>query len=80
MLLKSPLVLPADLGLLLGCEVILDVESLPDLLGSLSLDHVGNSLASKVEQSLDVEVVCSEDEVEESGLVDFDEHYWCQSS
>ena len=71
--LKSPLVLLADLRLLLGCEIILDVKNLADLLRSLVLDHVGNSLASKVEQSLDVEVVCSQDEVEEGGLVDLDE-------
>ena len=70
--LKSPLVLLADLRLLLGCEIILDVKNLADLLRSLVLDHVGNSLASKVEQSLDVEVVCSQDEVEEGGPVDLD--------
>lgn len=58
-LLLGPLVLASDLLLLLGGEVVLDVESLADLLGGLSLDHVGYGLAADVEQGLDVEVVGS---------------------
>ena len=53
----GPLVLAADLLLLLGGEVILDVERLADLVGGLALDHVGDGLAADVEQGLDVEVV-----------------------
>lgn len=53
----GPLVLPTDVLLLLGGEVVGDVKSLADLLGGLSLDHVGHCLASDVEQGLDVEVV-----------------------
>lgn len=55
----SPLVLPADLFLLLGREIIGDVEGLADLLRRLALDHVSDGLAANIEQSLDVEVVCS---------------------
>jgi hypothetical protein len=58
-LLLSPLVLAADLVLLLWCEVVLNVECLADLLGALSLDHVGHGLATNVEKGLDVEVVGS---------------------
>jgi hypothetical protein len=54
-----PLVLPPDVFLLLLSEVVRDVERLPDLLGRLALDHVGNGLAANVEKGLDVEVVGS---------------------
>ena len=54
----SPLVLTADLLLLLGCEIVGDVEGLSDLFWRLALDHVGNGLAANVEQSLDVKVIC----------------------
>lgn len=57
--LLSPLVFTADLILLLGGEVILNVEGLANLLGGLSLDHVGDSFAADVEQSLDIEIVGS---------------------
>lgn len=53
----GPLVLPTNLLLLLGGEVVGDVECLADLLGGLALDHVGDSLAADVEQGLDVEIV-----------------------
>lgn len=53
----GPLVLAADLLLLLGGEVVGDVERLADLLGGLALDHVGHRLAADVEEGLDVEVV-----------------------
>jgi hypothetical protein len=53
----GPLVLAADLLLLLGGEVVLDVESLTDLIGRLALDHVRDGLAADIEESLDVEVV-----------------------
>ena len=56
-LLLSPLVLAADLILLLRSEIILDVESLADLLWALAFDHVGDSLATDIEKSLDVKVV-----------------------
>lgn len=56
-LLLGPLVLAADLLLLLRREVVLDVERLADLLGGLALDHVRDSLASDIEESLDIEKV-----------------------
>ena len=59
LLLFAPLVLLADGLLFLGCEVVLDVECLADLLWCLSLDHVGNSLACNIQQRFDIEVVSS---------------------
>jgi hypothetical protein len=55
----SPLVLAADLLLLLGGEVIGDVECLSDLLWRLALDHVGHGLASNIKEGLDVKIVGS---------------------
>lgn len=57
--LFGPLVLAANLILLLGREVVLDVESFADLFGGLALDHVGDSLAADIEKGLDVKVVGS---------------------
>ena len=65
----SPLVLAADLILLLWCEVVLDVEGLADLLWRLALDHVRDCLAANIEQRLDVHVVCGEDDLEQHLLV-----------
>ncbi len=55
----GPLVLPADLLLLLGSEVVCDVECLADLVRRLALDHVGDGLAANIKEGLDVEVVRS---------------------
>lgn len=55
----SPLVLAADLLLLLGGEVVGNVEGLADLLWRLALDHVGDGLASNVEEGFDIEIVGS---------------------
>lgn len=57
--LESPMVLPPYLFLLFGCEVVLDVESLTDLFCSLSINHICHCLASQIQQSLDVQIVCS---------------------
>lgn len=46
--LLGPLVLTLDLLLLLGSEIILDVEQFANLLGGLALDHVGDGLAADV--------------------------------
>ncbi len=56
-LLLRPLVLAPNLLLLLGGEVVRDVERFPDLLGRLALDHVGHGLAADVQQGLDIEIV-----------------------
>jgi hypothetical protein len=53
----GPLVLAADLLLLLGREIVLDVERLADLVGGLALDHVGHGLAANIQERFDVEVV-----------------------
>lgn len=69
----GPLVLAADLILLLRCEVVLDVEGLADLLGRLALDHVGDSLAANVEKRLNVHVVGGKDDLEKHLLVNLHE-------
>ena len=53
----SPLVLTSNLLFLLRGEVVGDVEGLSDFLGRLALDHVGDGLATNVEQGLDIQVV-----------------------
>lgn len=72
-LILAPGVLLADLLFLLWSEVVLDVECTADLFWRLSLDHVGNSLAGDIEKSLDVQIVGSQDKLEESSLVDLKE-------
>lgn len=57
LLLKSPLILPSDFFFLLRCEIILDIEGLPNLLWSFPLYHVGHRLASQIQKRLDVQVV-----------------------
>ena len=52
--LLSPFVLTSDLLLLLLREIILDVESLSNLLRRLSLDHIGHGLASDIQKSFDI--------------------------
>jgi hypothetical protein len=53
----SPFVLTTDLLLLLGGEVVGNVESLADLLRRLALDHVGHSLAADIEKRLDIKEI-----------------------
>ena len=69
--LKGPLILATDFLLLLGSEVILDVELLADFLRGLALDHVGDGEAGEVQKWLDVEIVCGENELEQGALIDF---------
>ena len=52
LLLLAPLVLLADLLLLAGSEVVLNVESLPDFLRGFPFDHVGHCLAGDVQETL----------------------------
>jgi hypothetical protein len=59
LLVFAPLVLLAHLLFLAGGEVVLDVESLADLLGGLALDHVGDSLAGHIEKAFNIQVVSS---------------------
>lgn len=58
-LLLGPLVFTTDLILLLGREVVLNIEGSADLFWGLALDHVGDGLAADVEKSFDVKVVGS---------------------
>lgn len=46
-------------------KVVLDVERLADFLGGLTLDHISNRLATKIQQGLDVQKVGSENEAKE---------------
>ena len=68
--LFGPLVLLHDLGLLLGAEVVLDLEELADLLDGLALDERGDLRARKLQQGLNIEVVGGHDDLEEHLLVD----------
>merc|ERR1712187_1045659 len=68
----APAVLLPDLGLLLGREVVHDVELLADLLRVLALDHRSHLGAREVQQALDVKVVRGKDELEEHLLLDVD--------
>lgn len=53
----SPLILSADLLLLIGGEIVGDVEGFADLLRRLALDHVSDGLATNIEKRLDIKVV-----------------------
>lgn len=53
----GPFVLATNLFLLLGGEVVRNIERLTDFLGRLALDHVGDGLAANVKEGLDVQVV-----------------------
>ena len=59
----SPLVLTANLLLLLRGEVVGDVECLADLLWRLSLNHVCDGLTSNIQEGLDIKVVGGLDEL-----------------
>lgn len=56
-ILLGPLILATDLILLLRGEIILDVKGLADFFGRFTLDHVGNGLATDVEECFNVEIV-----------------------
>jgi hypothetical protein len=53
----SPLVLPTDLFLLLGSEIVGDIKGFTDLLRRLALNHVGHGFAANIKKRLNVEVV-----------------------
>lgn len=53
----GPFVFTSDLLLLLRCEIVRDVERLPNLFRRFTLDHIGNSLAANVKKRLDVEII-----------------------
>jgi len=65
----GPLILTANLILLLRGEVVLDVEGLADLLGRLALDHVCDSLASDIKQCLDIKVIGGQNDLEKHLLI-----------
>jgi len=73
LLLLTPLILLPDLVLLRLGEVIPDVEGPSDLFRGLALDHVGHSLAGDIQEALDVQVVGSQDQVEENCLLHAEE-------
>lgn len=55
----SPFVFTFDLSLILGSEVVLDVEGLSNLLRGLTFDHVRHGFASDIQQGLDIEIIGS---------------------
>jgi hypothetical protein len=65
----GPLVLSADLFLLLRSEIVGDVEGFTDLLWRLALDHVGHGFAANIKKWLDVEVVGGQNDLKEHLLV-----------
>lgn len=60
-----PFVFPANLFLFLGREIILDIEHFTYLLGCLSSDHVCHCFAAQIQERLDIEVVCGQDDFKE---------------
>lgn len=54
-------------------EIVLDVKRFPDLLRCFPLDHVGHRLASDVQQAFDVQIVGSQNELEQRALVYLEE-------
>ena len=45
----------------------------PDLLRGLPFDHVGHSRTGNIQQSLDIQIVCSQDQLIQSVLVHAEE-------
>jgi hypothetical protein len=71
--LLQPRILLHDLLLLLRGERLLDAKGLSNFVWGLPLDHVRHRLASEVQKRFDVKVVCGQDEIKESGLVNLAE-------
>lgn len=67
----APFVLLEDSLFFLGRKVVLDVEPLANLLGTLALDQFSHSLAREVEERLNVEVVGGQNELKQCLLVHF---------
>mmetsp|Transcript_102045 Transcript_102045/g.329173 ORF Transcript_102045/g.329173 Transcript_102045/m.329173 type:complete len:200 (-) Transcript_102045:39-638(-) len=68
----TPAILLAHLSLLLGREVVDDVELLADLLGVLPLDHRRDLRAREIQQALDIQVIGCQDQLKEHLLLDVD--------
>lgn len=69
LLLLAPGVFLAHLFFFGWSEIVLDVEGLADLIGSLAFDHVGDGLARDVKQAANVQVVCSQNQFEQRSLI-----------
>ena len=65
----GPLVLLHDLCLFLWGEIVLNVKEFANLGNGAVLDQTGDLGAGKLEQGLDIEVVGSQDQLEEDLLV-----------
>ena len=68
--LLSPSVLIHDLGFLLWSKIVLNVEVLPDLWNSHTLDDTSDLGAAQLEQRLDIKEVCGENHLEQKLLLD----------
>jgi len=69
----TPLILLTNLLFFLGSEIVLDVEGLANLLRGFALDEVSNRPASKIEELMNVEVVCGKDEFKDGVEIDLAE-------
>ncbi|GMT18056.1 hypothetical protein PFISCL1PPCAC_9353, partial [Pristionchus fissidentatus] len=67
-LVLAPSILLSDLLLFLGSKIVLDVEVLANFVRGLTLDHVGYSLAAIVHKTLDIQVVCGQENGEKHRL------------
>ena len=68
--LHAPLYLLNDLLLLIGCEIVLEVEKLTLLFDGFVSDFGSNRCSGKFEQGLDVQIVGCVEEIEESFIID----------
>ena len=73
LLLFAPFVLLANLLFFSRGKIILDVECLTNFLRSFAFDHVGNSLASNIQQALNVQIIGSQNELKKGSLINFEE-------
>jgi hypothetical protein len=71
--LFSPLVLLHDLSLFLGSEIVLNVKELADFWNGAVLDQTGDLSASKLQEWLNIQIVCCKDELEQNLLVKINE-------
>lgn len=64
----TPLILLANLGLFLRCEVIGDIECFSDFLRRLALDHTGDSGTGEIQQRLYIHEIGGQDKLEKNIL------------
>jgi len=70
-LFKSPCVFLANRCFFFGCEIVLDVEDFSNFLWSLIFDAICNGLSREIKKAFDIEIVSSEQELEDRRLIKF---------